>query len=103
MTGTVTPRQWPRAERPLLDRGAERAAIDDLLKVVRRGFGGVLVRRGHHGAGNTSPAGGCAHHRLGQAADSEAPGGVRGDLWDYKRCPTAWPGVPAACRSRNTV
>jgi hypothetical protein len=53
MTGIVLPGSWPRAERPLLDRGAERAAIDDLLNVVRRGFGGVLALRGGHGVGKT--------------------------------------------------
>jgi DNA-binding CsgD family transcriptional regulator len=53
MTGTVTPGQWLRAERPLLDRGAERAALDDLLDVARRGSGGVLVLRGGHGVGKT--------------------------------------------------
>jgi len=57
MTGTVTPCRWLRAERPLLDRGAERAAIDDLLDVARRGFGGVLVLRGGHGVGKTRLAG----------------------------------------------
>ncbi|HTX85204.1 MAG TPA: LuxR C-terminal-related transcriptional regulator [Streptosporangiaceae bacterium] len=57
MTGTVTPGKWLRAERPLLDRDAERAAIDDLLNVVRRGFGGMLVLRGGHGVGKTSLAG----------------------------------------------
>jgi DNA-binding CsgD family transcriptional regulator len=57
MTGTVTPGKWLRAERPLLDRGAERAAIDDLLKAVRRGSGGVLMFRGGHGVGKTSLAG----------------------------------------------
>lgn len=57
MTGTVTPGGWPRAERPLLDRAAERAALDDLRHVVRRGLGRVLVLRGGHGVGKTSLAG----------------------------------------------
>jgi DNA-binding CsgD family transcriptional regulator len=56
MTGIVLPGRWP-AERPLLDRGAERDAIDDLLDVVRRGFGRVLVLRGGQGVGKTSLAG----------------------------------------------
>jgi DNA-binding CsgD family transcriptional regulator len=56
MTGTVTPGRWPRAERPLLDRGAERAAIDELLNAVRRGFGGVLMLRGGQGVGKTTLA-----------------------------------------------
>jgi DNA-binding CsgD family transcriptional regulator len=56
MTGTVTPGRWLHAERPLLDRGAERAAIDDLLNLVRRGFGGVLVLRGGQGVGKTTLA-----------------------------------------------
>jgi hypothetical protein len=65
MTGTVTPGKWLRAERPLLDRGAERAAIYDLLNVVRRGYGGMLVLRGGHGAGKTSlAAGGAANNDI---------------------------------------
>jgi DNA-binding CsgD family transcriptional regulator len=57
MTGIVLPGRWPHAERPLLDRSAERAAIDDLLNSVRRGSGRVLVLRGGHGVGKTSLAG----------------------------------------------
>ncbi len=52
------PGRWRRPERPLLDRGAERAAIDELLDAVRRGFSGVLVLRGHApGVGKTALAG----------------------------------------------
>jgi hypothetical protein len=57
MTGTVTPGRWLRDERPLLDRGAERAAIDDLLNAVRQGLGSVLVLRGAQGVGKTTLAG----------------------------------------------
>jgi DNA-binding CsgD family transcriptional regulator len=54
---TVLPARWRRPERPLLDRGAERAAIDELLEAVRRGFSGVLMLRGDPGAGKTTLAG----------------------------------------------
>jgi len=54
---TVTEGRWRRPERPLLDRGAERAAIDELLDAVRGGFSGVLVLRGDTGAGKTTVAG----------------------------------------------
>ncbi len=43
-----------RPKRLLLDRDSERTRIDDLLEVVRRGFSGVLVLRGCHGAGKTT-------------------------------------------------
>jgi DNA-binding CsgD family transcriptional regulator len=56
MTGTM-PGRWPGPERPLLDREAVRAAIDDLLDVVGRGFGRVLVLRGGDGVGKTALAG----------------------------------------------
>jgi AAA ATPase domain len=38
----------------LLDRGAERAEIDELLELVRQGFSGVLVLRGGDGVGKTT-------------------------------------------------
>jgi DNA-binding CsgD family transcriptional regulator len=57
MTGIVMSARWPGAERRLLDRGAERAAVDDLLDVIRRGFGGALVLRGGQGVGKTALAG----------------------------------------------
>jgi hypothetical protein len=42
----------------LLDRDAERAAIDELLEAVRRGFSGVLMLRGGApGVGKTTLAG----------------------------------------------
>ena len=41
----------------MLDRGAERAAIHDLLDAVRREFSGVLVIRGDPGVGKTALAG----------------------------------------------
>ena len=53
------PDSWRRPERPLLDRGAERAAIDELLDAVRGGFSGVLILRGSPGVGKTTLAG-CA-------------------------------------------
>ncbi|HEY2076137.1 MAG TPA: LuxR C-terminal-related transcriptional regulator [Streptosporangiaceae bacterium] len=49
------PGRW-RPERPLLDRGAERAAIDEVLDAVRGGFSGVLVLRGDSGVGKTTLA-----------------------------------------------
>jgi DNA-binding CsgD family transcriptional regulator len=52
--------RWRRPERPLLDRGAERAAIDELLQTSRGGFSGVLVLRGRApGVGKTTLTG-CA-------------------------------------------
>jgi DNA-binding CsgD family transcriptional regulator len=39
---------------PLVDRGAERQRIDDLLELVRQGLSGVLVLRGGDGVGKTS-------------------------------------------------
>src|SRR5258706_541248 len=54
---TVTEGRWRRPERPLLDRGAERATIDELLDAVRGGFSGALVLRGDTGAGKTTVAG----------------------------------------------
>jgi DNA-binding CsgD family transcriptional regulator len=51
---TVMQERWRRPKRPLLDRGAERAAIDELLDAVRGGFSSVLVLRGGPGVGKTS-------------------------------------------------
>src|SRR5215470_7332066 len=48
------PGRWHRAKWPLVDRDSERAAIDDLLEVVRQGFSGVLVLRGCPGVGKTT-------------------------------------------------
>jgi DNA-binding CsgD family transcriptional regulator len=48
--------RWQLAQRPLLDRSAERESIDELLKLVHQGFCGVLVLRGGHGVGKTSMA-----------------------------------------------
>jgi hypothetical protein len=44
---------WP-ADRPLLDREAERHAIDDVVDLVLQGFSGALVLRGSHGVGYTT-------------------------------------------------
>ena len=44
----------PRQEFPLLDRQAERAAIDRVLDAVRSGFSGTLVLRGGPGVGKTT-------------------------------------------------
>ncbi len=44
---------WRCPRWPLVDRGSERAAIDDLLERVRRGLSGVLVLRGGDGVGKT--------------------------------------------------
>ena len=46
--------RWQPAQRPMLDRSAERASVDELLELVRRGFCGVLVLRGGHGVGKTT-------------------------------------------------
>jgi len=54
---TVMEGIWRRLERPLLDRGAEQAAIDELLGADRRGLSGVLVLRGEPGVGKTALAG----------------------------------------------
>jgi DNA-binding CsgD family transcriptional regulator len=54
---TVLQGGWRRPERPLVDRAAERAAIDELLGAVRGGFSGVLVLRGDPGIGKTAVAG----------------------------------------------
>jgi len=56
MTGTAMPGRWRSPERPLLDRGAERAAIDELPDAVRRGFSGALALRGGPGARKTAVA-----------------------------------------------
>src|SRR5258708_18268373 len=48
--------RWRRPERPLLDRVAERAVIDELLEAARGGFCGVLVLRGDPGVGKTTVA-----------------------------------------------
>src|SRR5215469_7373674 len=48
--------RWRCPERPLLDRGVERAAIDELLGAVRRGFSRALVLRGDPGVGKTTMA-----------------------------------------------
>jgi DNA-binding CsgD family transcriptional regulator len=44
----------PRQEFTLLDRQAERAAIDQVLDAVRKGFSGTLVLRGGPGVGKTT-------------------------------------------------
>src|SRR5215469_5578522 len=51
---TVMQERWRRPQRPLLDRGAERAAIDELLDAIRGGLSGVLVLCGGPGVGKTS-------------------------------------------------
>ena len=48
------PGGWQRAQRPLVDRSTERARIDELLELVRRGLSAVLVLRGGQGAGKTT-------------------------------------------------
>src|SRR5215813_590079 len=48
------PGRWQRQQRPLVDRSTERARIDELLDLVRRGLSGVLVLRGCQGAGKTT-------------------------------------------------
>jgi DNA-binding CsgD family transcriptional regulator len=53
---TVMEGIWRRLERPLLDRGTARAAIDELLGADRRGLSGALVLRGGHGVGKTTLA-----------------------------------------------
>src|SRR6266851_1396119 len=53
-TRVFMPGRRRRPKRLLLDRDSERTRIDDLLEVVRRGFSGVLVLRGCHGAGKTT-------------------------------------------------
>ncbi|HTX84875.1 MAG TPA: LuxR family transcriptional regulator [Streptosporangiaceae bacterium] len=57
MTGIAMPGRQPRAERPLLDRRVERAAVDELLQVVRAGFGGALVVCAGAGVGKTALVG----------------------------------------------
>ena len=52
----VAGRWWQHAQRPLLDRSSERASIDEVLQLARRGFCGVLVLRGGHGVGKTTMA-----------------------------------------------
>jgi hypothetical protein len=49
------PGMWRRPRRPLVDRVSERAGIDDLLGLVRRGMSGVLVLRGGPGVGKDHP------------------------------------------------
>jgi hypothetical protein len=44
---------WRRPRWPLVDRGSERAVIDDLLERVRQGLSRVLVLRGGDGVGKT--------------------------------------------------
>jgi DNA-binding CsgD family transcriptional regulator len=39
----------------------------------------------------------------GDAPTAQPSGGTRRNLWEPSRCRTAWPAVPAACRSRSTV
>jgi hypothetical protein len=48
------PGKWQRPQRPLVDRSTERARIDELLELVRRGLSAVLVLRGCQGAGKTT-------------------------------------------------
>jgi hypothetical protein len=48
------PGRWQRPQRLLLDRSTERARIDELVEVVRRGLSAVLVLRGCQGAGKTT-------------------------------------------------
>jgi DNA-binding CsgD family transcriptional regulator len=57
MTGIAMLGRQPSAERPLLDRRVERAAVDELLEVVRGGFGGALVVCGGAGVGKTTLVG----------------------------------------------
>jgi DNA-binding CsgD family transcriptional regulator len=46
--------RWQRPQRPLVDRSVERARIDELVELVRRGLSAVLVLRGCQGAGKTT-------------------------------------------------
>src|SRR5215813_14331830 len=50
------PGRWQRQQRPLVDRSTERARIDELLDLVRRGLSAVLMLMGGHGAGKTTLA-----------------------------------------------
>jgi DNA-binding CsgD family transcriptional regulator len=45
--------RWEHRRWPLVDRGSERVAIDDLLERVRQGLSGVLVLRGGDGVGKS--------------------------------------------------
>src|SRR5215472_848892 len=65
---TVMQERW-RPQRPLLDRGAERTAIDELLDAVRGGLSGVLVLCGGPGVGKTSLTG----YALGAASGFQVP------------------------------
>src|SRR5215472_9902830 len=66
---TVMQERWRRPQRPLLDRGAERAAIDELLDAARGGFSAVLVLCGGPGVGKTSLTG----YALGAASGFQVP------------------------------
>src|ERR1700739_3442983 len=57
MTGITMLGRQPGAERPLLDRRVERAAVDELLEVVGGGFAGALVVCGGAGVGKTALVG----------------------------------------------
>lgn len=46
----LRPVRWQRHQRALVDRSTERARIDELVDVVRRGLSAVLVLRGCQGA-----------------------------------------------------
>lgn len=50
----LRPVRWQRHQRALVDRSTERARIDELVDVVRRGLSAVLVLRGCQGAGKTT-------------------------------------------------
>src|SRR6202161_2811988 len=69
--------RW-RKEFVLLDRRAERAAIDRVLDAVRGGFSGTLVLRGGPGTGKTT----LLEYATGAAADLQVCGviGVESEI-----------------------
>src|SRR6201995_6168104 len=67
-----------REDFTLLDRQTERAAIDQVLDAVRRGFSGTLVLRGGPGVGKTT----LLQYAVGAAPDMRVTSiaGVESDI-----------------------
>src|SRR5258708_12127953 len=75
-----------QAELVLLDRRAEKAAIDQVLGSVRDGFSGTLVLRGGPGVGKTA----LLEYAIDSAPDlqvSGAAGGGGGTIRDFRAPP----------------
>ena len=83
----------------LLDRRAERAAIDRVLDAVRSGLSGTLVLRGGPGVGKSTLLEYAVDGSAGPAGLPVSPVSSRRSAWSSAACTSCW---SRACRSWTT-